>query len=96
MTSGATALDLLFVGLAATLNHQCQRRNIDLFGYQHSIYFPILVYLQKFATEANNYPNIIIIISLLSQQLFLIACFVLYVRPLIQLTTNKCFDTTNY
>ena len=43
MTSGATALDLPFVGLTATLNHQYQRRSIDLFGYQRPNYFAILV-----------------------------------------------------
>ena len=37
----------------------------------------------------------IIILSLLSQQLLLVAGCVFYVRSLFQLKTKKCFDTTN-
>ena len=43
MASGATALELPFGGLAAILNHQYQRRNIDLRGYQLPNYIAILV-----------------------------------------------------
>ena len=41
--SGTTALDLLFGGLAATSNTQCQREKIDLCGYRRSDSFARLV-----------------------------------------------------
>ena len=82
MTSRPAALDLPFVGFATTLNHQFQRRNIDLCGcYQHSNYFAILVpewvYFQKFATEANDYQNIVIIISIIIIIIIIITIIIL-------------------
>ena len=43
VVSGATALDLMFGGLTATLNPQYQRRKIYLWGYHCPNYFARLV-----------------------------------------------------
>ena len=43
MASVATALDIPFGRLGATLNHQYQRIDIDLCGYKPPNYFAIVV-----------------------------------------------------
>ena len=55
VVSGATALNLLFVGLTTTPNPKYQRRKVDYHHLNHfTRLFPEMVYFQRFTREANN------------------------------------------
>ena len=74
MPSVATALDLPFGGLATTLIYQNQMRNI--YGFL----------LQKFATEANNqYQNIIIINIIITDIIVITAIIIIIIMIILQL-----------